>query len=199
MPPVLPQLRGGWMKLCQNTTGLMGLLINAGGPPKGMFEELDEKAWQDAFELTLMSAVRLIKEVIGPMKQNQGGSILTVTSTAVKEPIDVLLLSNVFRSGVTSLVKSLSADLAKYNIRVNNLIPGRINTERLKTLDTMVAQKKGVTVEEIQAATYQQIALGRYGTIDEFGKAGAFLLSDAASYITGASLVIDGGLTKTVW
>ena len=176
-----------------------GLLVNAGGPPKGMFEELSDEDWLKGFELTLMSAVRLIREVLEPMKKSGGGSILTVTSTAVKEPIDVLLLSNVFRSGVTSLVKSLSKDLGKYNIRVNNLIPGRINTERLKGLDTIIAQKEGISLQEAQAATQAQIALGRYGTIEEFGKAGAFLLSDAASYITGSSLVIDGGLTKTIW
>ncbi len=189
-----------WVNDVYNKYGRIdGLLVNAGGPPKGMFEELSDEDWLKGFELTLMSAVRLIREVLEPMKKSGGGSILTVTSTAVKEPIDVLLLSNVFRSGVTSLVKSLSKDLAKYHIRVNNLIPGRINTERLKALDTIIAKKEGISLQEAQAATQSQISLGRYGTIEEFGKAGAFLLSDAASYITGSSLVIDGGLTKTVW
>jgi len=118
---------------------------------------------------------------------------------SVKEPIDVLILSNVMRSGVTSLLKSLSAQLAADNIRLNNLMPGRINTDRIRSLDGINSKKQGVPVEQIQAASHVQIPLGRYGTIEEFGRCGAFLLSDAASYITGSSLAVDGGALKTVW
>jgi 3-oxoacyl-[acyl-carrier protein] reductase len=146
-----------------------------------------------------MSAVRLIRGVLPAMRAGGGGSILTVTSMSVKEPINRLLLSNVLRSGVTSLVKSLSNELAHENIRVNNLMPGRIDTDRVKSLDKINAEKSGISVSEIKLKNEATIPLGRYGNIDEFGKAGAFLLSPAASYITGVSLAVDGGIMKTVW
>jgi 3-oxoacyl-[acyl-carrier protein] reductase len=116
----------------------------------------------------------------------------------VKEPINGLLLSNVFRSGVASLVKSLASELAGENIRVNNLIPGRIDTDRVKALDKHLSESKGIPVEKVKQQHEASIPLGRYGTTEEFGKAGAFLLSGAASYITGASLVVDGGLLRGV-
>ncbi|MGC9355098.1 MAG: SDR family oxidoreductase [Mariniphaga sp.] len=175
-----------------------GLVVNAGGPPPGNFGDFSDDDWQSAFNLTLMSAVRMIQGVLPHMRSGGGGSILTITSLSVKEPINGLLLSNVFRSGVTSLVKSLANELAAENIRVNNLIPGRIDTDRVKALDKNLAEKQGVSAEKIKQQHESAIPLGRYGTIEEFGKAGAFLLSDAASYITGANLVVDGGLLKGV-
>jgi 3-oxoacyl-[acyl-carrier protein] reductase len=146
-----------------------------------------------------MSAVRLIRGVLPAMRNGGGGSILTVTSMSVKEPVDRLLLSNVFRSGVTSLVKSLSNELAGKNIRVNNLLPGRIDTDRLKALDQNISEKTKIPVSEVKQKNEGNIPVGRYGTIEEFGKAGAFLLSPAASFITGVSLAVDGGFIKTVW
>ena len=175
-----------------------GLVVNAGGPPPGQFDNFSDDDWNAAFNLTLMSAVRLIRGVLPKLRIN-GGSVLTVTSMSVKEPIGQLLLSNVFRSGVTSLVKSLSIELAKDNIRVNNLLPGRIDTDRVKSLDQSNAEKTGISVSEIKSKNEETIPLGRYGNIDEFGKAGAFLLSPASSYITGVSLAVDGGFIKTVW
>lgn len=118
---------------------------------------------------------------------------------SVKEPVNQLLLSNVFRSGVTSLVKSLSNELASDNIRVNNLLPGRIDTERVQSLDKNIAEKNNISTEVVKQKNEQKIPLHRYGTTEEFGKAGAFLLSPAASYITGVSLAVDGGILKTVW
>ena len=168
-------------------------------PPQENFEDFSDEDWQAAFELNLFSAVRMIRAALPSMRERGGGSILTVTSMSVKEPIDVLILSNVMRSGVTSLLKSLSAQLAADNIRLNNLMPGRINTDRIRSLDGINSKKQGVPVEQIQAASHVQIPLGRYGTIEEFGRCGAFLLSDAASYITGSSLAVDGGALKTVW
>ena len=176
-----------------------GLVVNAGGPPPGNFDDFTDDDWQAAFNLTLMSAVRLIRGVLPSMRSGGGGSILTVTSMSVKEPVNRLLLSNVIRSGVTSLVKSLSNELAPENIRVNNLMPGRIDTDRVKSLDKSNAEKSGISVSEIKSKNEATIPLGRYGNIDEFGKAGAFLLSPAAAYITGVSLAVDGGIMKTVW
>ncbi len=175
-----------------------GLVVNAGGPPPGNFDDFSDDDWHSAYNLTLMSAVRLIRGVLPHMRSGGGGSILTVTSMSVKEPINGLLLSNVFRSGVASLVKSLANELADENIRVNNLIPGRFDTDRVKTLDNNLSEKQGIPVEQVKQQHESGIPLGRYGTIEEFGKAGAFLLSDAASYITGASLVVDGGLIKGI-
>lgn len=179
--------------------GVDMLVVNAGGPPAGNFDDFADADWQAAFELTLMSAVRMIRSVLPSMREAGGGSILTITSCSVKEPIDFLLLSNVMRSGVTSLVKSLSQQLAPEHIRVNNLMPGRIDTDRVGSLDEMNAAAQGIPVDQIRQAAEQGIPLGRYGTIEEFGRLGAFLLSDAASYITGQTVAVDGGSTKTVW
>jgi 3-oxoacyl-[acyl-carrier protein] reductase len=176
-----------------------GLVVNAGGPHPGNFDDFTDDDWNSAFNLTLMSAVRLIRGVLPVMRNGSGGSILTITSMSVKEPVNRLLLSNVFRSGVTSLVKSLSNELAPENIRVNNLFPGRIDTDRVKSLDKNISEKTGISVAEIKLKNEATIPLGRYGNIEEFGKAGAFLLSPAASYITGVSLAVDGGIMKTVW
>ena len=176
-----------------------GLVVNAGGPPAGTFDQFDDDAWTSAFQLTLMSAVRLIRGVLPAMKAQQSGAIVTVTSTSFKEPNDVLLLSNVFRSGVVSLVKTLSRDLAPHGIRINNLVPGRIDTDRVRSLDQIVANRRGIDVVEQKAQQEHAIPLGRYGTIQDFGAAGAFLLSGAAQYITGATLFVDGGKTRTVW
>ncbi|MEJ2299549.1 MAG: SDR family oxidoreductase [Woeseiaceae bacterium] len=176
-----------------------GLVINAGGPPPGNFDAFDDAAWAGAFELTLMSAVRMVRSVLPQMRRQGSGSILTVTSSSIKEPLDNLLLSNVLRSGVVALVKSLANELAGEGIRVNNLVPGRIDTARVHAIDTLSADKKGIALEEERQAQFADIPLGRYGTIEDMGAAGAFLLSGAAQYITGATLVVDGGKTRTIF
>lgn len=176
-----------------------GLVVNAGGPPAGQFEQFSDDDWQNAFELSLMSGVRLIRAVLPSMKQLGGGSVVTVTSTSVKEPIDVLLLSNVMRSGTTALVKSLSQHYGHDNIRFNNLMPGLIDTDRLKSLNKKTAESTGQTVEEIRAQQEAQLPMGRYGQPGEFANAAVFLLSDASSYINGVTLAVDGSKTRTVW
>ena len=176
-----------------------GLLVNAGGPPAGKFDDFSEEDWYNAFELTLMSAVRMIHAVLPTMRKQKSGAILTITSLSVKEPIDTILLSNVMRSGVVSLVKSLSKDIAKEGIRINNLVPGTIYTDRIDNLNAHRAKVSGDSVEEVRANAEAAIPMGRYGKPDEFGAAGAFLLSEEASYISGATLVVDGALSKTVW
>jgi len=133
------------------------------------------------------------------MRRQGSGSILTVTSSSIKEPLDNLLLSNVFRSGVVALVKSLANELAGEGIRVNNIVPGRIDTSRVHAIDTMNAGKKGISLEDERQVQFGEIPLGRYGTIEDMGAAGAFLLSDAAQYITGATLVVDGGKSRAVF
>ncbi len=175
-----------------------GLVINAGGPPTGTFEKFDDESWQNAFDLTLMSAVRLIREVLPVMKEQKSGVILALTSSSIKEPIDGLLFSNVFRSGVNALVKTLSREFSEYGIRINNIVPGRIDTERVKSLDLINADKSGITKDEQKSIQEKNIPLGRYGRPDEFGKAATFLLSDVASYVTGTTLIVDGGKIKSI-
>ena len=175
-----------------------GLVVNAGGPEQGMFDNLTDESWAEAFELSLMSAIRMIRNVLPTMKNQGSGSILTLTSSSIREPIDVLVLSNVFRSGVLSLVKSLSVDLASYGIRINNLVPGQIATDRMQANDVFTAEKRGVDLAKHITARQAAIPMGRYGLPEEFASAAAFLLSEAASYITGTSLIVDGGKLKGV-
>ncbi len=189
-----------WIGRVIDTFGTIDMAVaNAGGPPPGTFDEIEESGWENAYNLTLMSTVRLIRGVLPAMRAKKAGSILTITSSTVKEPLDSLLLSNVFRSGVTSLVKTMSRSLASEGIRINNLMPGRFDTDRVQQLDGSIARQKDISYTNQRHLMEQAIPLKRYGTTEEFGKAASFLLSDAASYITGASIIIDGGTMKTVW
>ncbi len=172
------------------------LLVNAGGPPAKTIKEVSEDDFEAAFELTLFSSFRMIQMTIPHM--TDGGSILTVTSGSVREPIARLGLSTIMRAGVAGLVKTLADELAGDGIRVNNLVPGRIDTDRVAQLDANTSQKLGISIEEVQKRSLAGIPLGRYGTIDDFGRAGAFLLSPAASYITGATLRVDGGAARSI-
>jgi 3-oxoacyl-[acyl-carrier protein] reductase len=187
-----------WFAAAKNEFGKIdGIVVNAGGPPAGTFDTITEEQWNYAFNLTLMSAVRLVKGAL-PLMGN-GGSIVFITSVSVKEPIDTLILSNVYRAGVTSLAKSLSRHLAPRGIRVNNIMPGRFNTERVKELDTFLSEKQGVSIEAIKEGYEKIIPMGRYGNPSEFANMAVFLLSNLSSYITGATIPVDGGLIKTVW
>ena len=172
------------------------LLVNAGGPPAKMFKELSDEDFQAAFELTLLSSVRMIRLTIPHM--SAGGSILTVTSSSTREPIQRLGLSTIMRAGVAGLVKTLADELAPDGIRVNNLVPGRIDTDRVAQLDAVTSGKLGISMEEVKQRSLAGIPLKRYGTIDDFGAAGAFLLSPAASYITGSTLRVDGGAMRSI-
>jgi 3-oxoacyl-[acyl-carrier protein] reductase len=172
------------------------LFANTGGPPAGTALSFDDAAWQTAFELLLLSVVRSVRLVVPSMRARGGGAILVGTSSTVKEPFPNLALSNVMRAGVAALVKTLSVELAPDHIRVNSLLPGRIATDRLKYLDQANATKAGITADEQKQRAMATIPAGRYGEPDEFGRAGAFLLSNAASYITGAALQVDGGLIR---
>jgi 3-oxoacyl-[acyl-carrier protein] reductase len=174
------------------------LYANTGGPPAGAALSFDDKAWQGGFELLVLSVIRAVRLVVPSMQARGGGSILVGTSSSVKEPIGNLALSNVLRASVAALAKTLSIELAASKIRVNNLIPGRIQTDRLQQLDEINARKAGVSLDEHRAKSAASVPLGRYGAPDEFGRTAAFLLSDAAAYITGASVQVDGGLLRGV-
>jgi 3-oxoacyl-[acyl-carrier protein] reductase len=189
-----------WVKNTLQEFGTIdGLVVNGGGPPPGRFDEIDDSRWLMGYENTLMSAVRLIRGVLPELRRKKSGSIITITSSSVKEPIDNLLLSNVFRAGVTSLVKSLSFQLAADNIRINNLVPGLFDTERLKELDLRNSGEWRISLENVRMINFEKIPMGRYGDPSEFGNAAIFLLSQAASYVTGETFIIDGGKMRTVW
>ncbi|MBB6632532.1 SDR family oxidoreductase [Cohnella thailandensis] len=177
--------------------GLDVLVTNAGGPPQGGFEAFDDAGWQSGFELTLLSVVRLIREALPQLRSAaDGGRIVNVASMSVKEPIPNLILSNVFRAGVNSLAKSLSLELAPDRILINTVAPGRIGTDRITQLDSQRAERENRTLEQIQQAANAAIPLGRAGTPEEFAKAAVFLGSFANTYITGQSLLVDGGTVR---
>lgn len=180
----------------RNTFGKINILVNnSGGPRGGSFDQLSDEDWQQAFNLTLLSYVRTIHEVLPDLKESHG-RILNNASSSIKQPIDGLILSNAFRMGILGLSKSLSQELAQYGILVNTIGAGRIETDRLTELDHARAEREGSTKEEVRANIENTIPLGRYGEPEELAKMAAFLVSDANSYITGQQLLVDGGMTK---
>jgi 3-oxoacyl-[acyl-carrier protein] reductase len=172
------------------------LINNTGGPPAGTFKDFSDEDWQNAYNLTLLSFIRSIREVVPYMQQQGGGKIVNLTSSSVKRVLDNLILSNTFRMGVVGLTKTLSQELAKDNILVNVVAPGRIATDRTKYLDTVKANKLGLTSEDVEQQSIKEIPLGRYGIPGEFAKMLVFLCSEANTYITGQTVLVDGGLVK---
>ncbi|WP_163099921.1 SDR family oxidoreductase [Peribacillus alkalitolerans] len=181
-----------------DTFGKIDIVINnAGGPPAGKFEDMSDEEWQQAFELNLLSYIRIIREVIPHLKK-EGGRIINIASSSIKQPIPGLILSNTFRLGIVGLTKTLSVELAPYNILINTVAPGRIETDRTKHLDQINADKQGISLEAASDQAKRAIPLGRYGTPEEFAKVVTFLVSGASSYITGSSLLVDGGMVTSI-
>jgi 3-oxoacyl-[acyl-carrier protein] reductase len=174
------------------------LVTNAGGPPAGPFESHDEAAWRATVELTLLATVELIRAVLPGMKERRCGRILNVTSIAVKQPVDNLILSNAVRAAVTGMARTLANEVAPFGITVNNLMPGYTRTERLQHLvDTLVA-REGITAEAVEARWIQETPAGRLGEPRELAALAAFLASERAAYITGQSIAVDGGWIKAL-
>jgi 3-oxoacyl-[acyl-carrier protein] reductase len=168
------------------------LVANAGGPPRGYFDELADEQWYAAFEVSLLSVVRLIREVLPSMRERRWGRIITIQSSSVKQPIDGLDLSNAVRPGTAGLMKTLASELGRENILVNTVCPGRILTDRLLG----GARQTGVSPEEYVAQVGADVPLGRVGTPEEFANVVVFLASERASYVTGVALQVDGGLIR---
>ena len=176
--------------------GLDLLVTNSGGPPAGPFESFDDSAWQRAVDLSLMSHVRLIRAALPALRKSNAASVLTITSYSVKQPIPNLVLSNSIRSATTGLTKSLALELGKDGIRFNSILPAWTETERVQDLMNARAKANGTSVEEELRKQTLDSPLGRMAKPEEFANAAIFLLSPAASYITGVMLTVDGGMYK---
>jgi 3-oxoacyl-[acyl-carrier protein] reductase len=176
--------------------GLDGLVVNSGGPPTGTFAQLDEETWRRAIDGTLLAAIRLIRATLPALRQGHDPAIVIVLSSSIREPVPGIVTSNVLRPGLNGLIKTLVGEIAP--IRINGIAPGRIDTARIRSLDSSRAKELGVEVEEIQRTNLARIPLARYGEAAEVGRVGAFLLSTAASYVNGVVVGVDGGMIRSL-
>lgn len=176
--------------------GLDILVTNAGGPPPGLFDQMTDAEWQGAFELSLLSTVRMIREALPHMRRRRWGRIINIQSTSIKQPIDGLLLSNAIRPGVAGLTRSLVQEVSRDGITVNTVCPGRIATDRSRSFLESRANAAGVPFEEYAQRDLASIPIGRMGRPEEIGVVVAFLASERASYVTGVALQVDGGLVR---
>jgi len=174
------------------------LVTNAGGPPAGPFEQHDLDAWDAAIRLNFRSVLALTQGVLPGMKERRWGRILNITSIAVKQPVDNLILSNSVRAAVTGFARTLANEGAPFGVTVNNLMPGYTRTQRVEELAESMAQQQGRTPVEIIGTWESQIPMGRLGSPEEFAALAAFLVSERASYITGTSTQVDGGWIRSL-
>lgn len=174
------------------------LVTNVGGPPPGDFDSHAPEAWKEATQLLLDSVLNLTRAVLPGMKERAWGRIINVTSVAVKQPVDNLILSNSLRAAVTGFARTLANEVAPFGITVNNILPGRTRTQRLEELAGAAARREGVTVNEIYARWQSDVPMRRLGKPAEFAALAAFLASERASYITGVSVPVDGGWVRSL-
>ena len=178
--------------------GLDILVANAGGPPAGPFENAPDRDWEIAYDLTLMSAVRLVREALPALKASGRGRIVNLTGYGVKEPVTNLVVSESVRAGVTVMAKAIASDLAPYGITVNNIAPGPIMTDRLVELHASRAASLGIGIEEQFRRFADTIPVRRMGQPKEIADLCAYLCSLQAGYLTGQSIVVDGGVNRSI-
>lgn len=174
------------------------LLTNTGGPPSGKFDALDREDWENATSELLMSVIELTKLVLPGMKERRWGRILNITSIAVKQPVDNLMLSNSIRAAVTGFARTLANEVAEYGVTVNSIMPGYTATERVNELAETLAAREGIAASDIRARWESEIPMRRLGDPREFAALAAFLVSERASYITGGSIAVDGGWIRSL-
>ncbi|HVM80349.1 MAG TPA: SDR family oxidoreductase [Stellaceae bacterium] len=170
------------------------LVNNAGGPPPGDFREWDRETWIKALDANMLTPIELVRQTVDGMIARRFGRIVNITSSSVKAPIEILGLSNGARSGLTGFVAGLARKTIKFNVTINSLLPGAIDTDRLRSNFEAVAKTRGIPVEQARAERVAGIPAGRFGTIEDFGAMCAFLCSQQASYITGQNWLCDGGM-----
>jgi len=194
-----PEAITAFVNVVRASLGPIDIMVtNAGGPPPGTFETLPVSAWQEAFELNMMSSVHMIREALPDMKAKQKGSILFMVSVSAIQPLPNLILSNAIRAGVIGLAKTLADEFAPFGIRVNSLCPGYYLTGRMEQVIRSQAEKTGVSYEKRLEQVQAQVPMGRLGRPEEFGDVAAFLVSERASYVSGLTMQVDGGMFRAL-
>jgi len=173
-------------------------IANSGGPPSKFFRDISAEDWQAAVNQLLMSAVFFARETLPRMQKNKWGRLITITSYAVKQPVDGLLLSNSIRAAVTGMARTLANEYASHGITVNNVCPGYTRTERLNELANAISSRAGIKPEEVFTNWERQIPMGRIGTPEELAAVVTFLASERASYVNGTSIAVDGGIVRSL-
>jgi 3-oxoacyl-[acyl-carrier protein] reductase len=192
-----PEGAAGLVRAAEDAFGRVDILVtNTGGPPAGMFEAHSAEVWRAAIAQNFESVVNLVRAVLPGMKERRWGRIVNVTSISVKQPVEGLILSNSLRAGVTGFAKTVSNEVAPFNVTVNNVLPGFTRTERLIHLAEAVSEREGKTIDEVYAGWEGEIPMGRLAEPPELGAVAAFLCSEQASYVTGQSIAVDGGWIK---
>jgi 3-oxoacyl-[acyl-carrier protein] reductase len=189
-----------WVEATTATFDKVDILVtNTGGPPAAKFMQLTEEQWRSGVDSTLMNVVRLSRLVIPDMQSRKWGRIVNITSLVAKQPLELLTISSTLRAGLSALTKTLSDQVAKDNILVNAVLPGHILTDRQVHLNEIRSKEQGISIDEYAKRVEQSIPMARFGRPEEIGNAVTFLCSERASYITGASLQVDGGIIRSTF
>ncbi|MEM7537662.1 MAG: SDR family oxidoreductase [Chloroflexota bacterium] len=190
-----PSAPGNFINQAAEHFGQLDIVVaNAGGPPSGPFEAMSDEQWETALQLNTMSTARMFRAALPHVTQSDQGRLIAITSITAKQPLPNMVLSNSARAAVHGLVKTLSAELAPKGVTVNNVCPGTIRTDRITELSQQAADREGISLEEAFGMFESKVPMGRLGTYMEFGAAVTFLCSKQAGYITGSSLLVDGGM-----
>ncbi len=186
-----------WISYGLEKFGTIDILVNnQGGPPPGLFEAVEDDEWDKAYDLIFKHVVRATRMVLPGMKEKKWGRILNIVSITVKEPSEDIILSNTMRAAVVALAKTISRKVAPYGITINNIAPGPFETERLRSLWEAVSKRDGVSLDDVKRKYVSEIPMGRPGRPAELASLAAFLCSERASYITGVTIPVDGGLSR---